>query len=75
VIMVGEVRDGKTAKIGIQASLTAILYSRRCTPTAAAAVTRLVDMGVEPFLLASTLRCIVGNDWSGCYAQIAGARA
>ena len=62
VIMVGEMRDGETAKIGIQASLTGhLVLSTLHTNTAASAVTRLVDMGVEPFLLASTLRCIVGQ--------------
>jgi general secretion pathway protein E len=62
VIMVGEMRDGETAKIGIQASLTGhLVLTTLHTNTAAAAVTRLVDMGVEPFLLASVLRCIVGQ--------------
>ena len=62
VIMVGEMRDGETAKIGIQASLTGhLVLTTLHTNTAATAVTRLVDMGVEPFLLASTLRCIVGQ--------------
>ena len=62
VIMVGEMRDGETAKIGIQASLTGhLVLTTLHTNTAAAAVTRLVDMGVEPFLLASTVRCIVGQ--------------
>ena len=62
VIMVGEMRDGETAKIGIQASLTGhLVLTTLHTNTAAAAVTRLVDMGVEPFLLASTIRCIIGQ--------------
>ena len=62
VIMVGEMRDGETAKIGIQASLTGhLVLTTLHTNTAAAAVTRLVDMGVEPFLLASTARCIIGQ--------------
>jgi general secretion pathway protein E len=62
VIMVGEMRDGETAKIGIQASLTGhLVLTTLHTNTATAAVTRLVDMGVEPFLLASTVRCIVGQ--------------
>jgi general secretion pathway protein E len=62
VIMVGEMRDGETAKIGIQASLTGhLVLTTLHTNTAAAAVTRLVDMGVEPFLLASTVRCIIGQ--------------
>lgn len=62
VIMVGEMRDSETAKIGIQASLTGhLVLTTLHTNTAAAAVTRLLDMGVEPFLLASTIRCIVGQ--------------
>jgi general secretion pathway protein E len=62
VIMVGEMRDGETAKIGIQASLTGhLVLTTLHTNTAAAAVTRLMDMGVEPFLLASTARCIIGQ--------------
>ncbi len=62
VIMVGEMRDGETAKIGIQASLTGhLVLTTLHTNTAAASITRLIDMGVEPFLIASTLRCIVGQ--------------
>jgi general secretion pathway protein E len=62
VIMVGEMRDGETAKIGIQASLTGhLVLTTLHTNTATAAVTRLVDMGVEPFLLASTIRCLIGQ--------------
>jgi general secretion pathway protein E len=62
VIMVGEMRDGETAKIGIQASLTGhLVLTTLHTNTATAAVTRLVDMGVEPFLLASTVRCLIGQ--------------
>jgi general secretion pathway protein E len=62
VIMVGEMRDGETAKIGIQASLTGhLVLTTLHTNTAAASITRLLDMGVEPFLLASTIRCIVGQ--------------
>ena len=62
VIMVGEMRDSETAKIGIQASLTGhLVLTTLHTNTAAAAVTRLLDMGVESFLLASTIRCIVGQ--------------
>jgi general secretion pathway protein E len=62
VIMVGEMRDGETAKIGIQASLTGhLVLTTLHTNTAAASVTRLLDMGVESFLLASTVRCIIGQ--------------
>jgi general secretion pathway protein E len=62
VIMVGEMRDGETAKIGIQASLTGhLVLTTLHTNTAASSVTRLMDMGVESFLLASTLRCILAQ--------------
>jgi general secretion pathway protein E len=60
--MVGEMRDTETARICIQASLTGhLVLSTLHTNSAAAAVTRLVDMGVEPFLLASSLRAIVAQ--------------
>jgi general secretion pathway protein E len=60
--MVGEMRDAETAKIGIQASLTGhLVLTTLHTNTAASAITRLLDMGVESFLLASVLRCIVGQ--------------
>lgn len=62
VIMVGEMRDGETAKIGIQASLTGhLVLTTLHTNTAASSITRLMDMGVESFLLASTLRCILAQ--------------
>ena len=56
VVMVGEVRDGETAQIAVQASLTGhLVLSTLHTNTAIGAITRLRDMGVEPFLLASSL--------------------
>lgn len=56
VIMVGEIRDGETAEIAIQASLTGhLVLSTVHTNDAAGAITRLVDMQVEPFLVASSL--------------------
>ena len=56
VVMIGEIRDFETAQIAIQASLTGhLVLATLHTNDAAAAVTRLVDMGVEPFLLASSL--------------------
>ena len=55
VVMVGEIRDLETAEIAVQASLTGhLVLSTLHTNTAAGAVTRLRDMGVEPFLLSST---------------------
>jgi general secretion pathway protein E len=56
VVMVGEIRDLETAEIAVQASLTGhLVLSTLHTNTAAGAVTRLRDMGVEPFLLSSSL--------------------
>ncbi|HFC10593.1 MAG TPA: type II/IV secretion system protein [Candidatus Kaiserbacteria bacterium] len=62
VIMVGEIRDGETASLAINAALTGhLVLSTIHTNSAAGAVPRLVDMGVEPFLLVSTLRVVVGQ--------------
>jgi len=62
VVMVGEIRDVETARIAVQAALTGhLVLSTVHTNDAAGAVTRLRDMGVEPFLLASTLRLIVAQ--------------
>jgi general secretion pathway protein E len=56
VVMIGEIRDLETAQIAVQASLTGhLVLATLHTNDAAGAVTRLVDMGVEPFLLASSL--------------------
>lgn len=62
VMMVGEIRDLETAQIAIQAALTGHgLLSTLHTNTAAGAITRLLDMQVEPFLLASTLNAVVAQ--------------
>ncbi len=62
VMMVGEIRDLETAQIAIQAALTGHgLLSTLHTNTAAGAITRLLDMAVEPFLLASTLNAVVAQ--------------
>ncbi len=62
VIMVGEIRDLETAQIAIQASLTGhLVLSTLHTNDAAGAVTRLVDMGVESFLVASTLEAVLAQ--------------
>lgn len=62
IIMVGEIRDRETAEIAIHAALTGhLVFSTIHTNTAAGAVARLVDMGVEPFLLASSVIGIVGQ--------------
>ena len=56
IILVGEIRDGETADIAVKAALTGhLVFSTLHTNNAAGAVTRLVDMGVEPFLIASSL--------------------
>ena len=60
--MIGEIRDRETAEISIQAALTGhLVFSTLHTNTAAGAVTRLLDMGIEPFLVASALRGIVAQ--------------
>lgn len=62
VIMVGEIRDVETAEIAIQASLTGhLVLSTLHTNDAASAVTRLLDMGVEPFLVASSLVAVLAQ--------------
>jgi general secretion pathway protein E len=62
IVMVGEIRDAETAQIAVQASLTGhLVFSTVHTNDAVAAITRLKDMGVEPYLLASTLRAIVAQ--------------
>ncbi|MGC8841403.1 MAG: ATPase, T2SS/T4P/T4SS family [Candidatus Sumerlaeaceae bacterium] len=62
IILVGEVRDVETAQIAIQASLTGhLVFSTLHTNSAAGAVTRLIDMGVEPFLITSTLEGVIGQ--------------
>src|SRR5690625_7953879 len=62
LLMVGEIRDGETAEIAIQASLTGhLVLSTLHTNTAIGAVMRLKDMGVEPFLLASSLEVVMAQ--------------
>ncbi len=62
VVMVGEIRDGETAALAINAALTGhLVLSTIHTNSAAGAIPRLIDMGVEPFLLVSTLKVIVGQ--------------
>lgn len=62
IIMVGEIRDGETASLAINAALTGhLVLSTIHTNSAAGAIPRLIDMGVEPFLLVSTVRVIIGQ--------------
>jgi len=62
IIMVGEVRDSETAGLAIQAALTGhMVFSTLHTNNAATSLPRLLDMGIEPFLIASTIRAVVGQ--------------
>lgn len=62
IIMVGEIRDGETARIGIQAALTGhLVFSTLHTNNAIGAITRLLDIGIEPFLVAAALRGVVAQ--------------
>ena len=62
IIMVGEIRDIDTSEIAIQAALTGhLVFSTLHTNDASGAITRLIDMGVEPFLIASTLEAVLGQ--------------
>lgn len=62
IIMIGEIRDLETAEIAIQSSLTGhLVFSTLHTNDAPSAITRLLDMGVEPFLLSSTVRGILAQ--------------
>lgn len=62
IIMVGEIRDGETAGLAIQAALTGhMVFSTLHTNNAATSLPRLLDMDIEPFLIASTIRAVVGQ--------------
>jgi general secretion pathway protein E/type IV pilus assembly protein PilB len=62
VVLIGEIRDKETAQIAVQASLTGhLVFSTLHTNDAAGAVTRLVDMGVEPYLVASSLEAVLAQ--------------
>ncbi len=62
IIMVGEIRDLETAQIAIQASLTGhLVFSTLHTNDSSGAVTRLVDMGLEPFLMAASLEAVIAQ--------------
>jgi type IV pilus assembly protein PilB len=62
IVMVGEIRDEETAQLAVQASLTGhLVMSTLHTNSAPAAIPRLLDMGIEPYLLSSTVRCIVAQ--------------
>lgn len=62
IIMIGEIRDSETAQIAIQAALTGhLVLSTLHTNNAPASLTRLIDMGLEPFLISSTINCIIAQ--------------
>jgi type IV pilus assembly protein PilB len=62
VIMVGEIRDKETAEIAVQAALTGhLVLSTLHTRDAPSAVTRLIDMGIEPFMIADSIDCVVAQ--------------
>src|SRR6185369_17139544 len=62
VIMVGEIRDGETAELSIHAALTGhLVLSTLHTNDAAGAIPRLIDMGIEPFLLSSSLQAVAAQ--------------
>ena len=62
IIMVGEIRDGETASLAVNAALTGhLVLSTIHTNSAAGAVPRMIDMGVEPFLITSTVRTIISQ--------------
>ena len=62
IIMIGEMRDGETASIGVNAALTGhLVLTTLHTNSAAGAIVRLLDLGVQAYLIASTLRCVVAQ--------------
>lgn len=62
IIMVGEIRDTETANLGVQAALTGhLVFSTLHTNNAATSLPRLLDMNIEPFLIASTVKAVVGQ--------------
>ena len=62
VVMVGEIRDKETAELAVQAALTGhLVFSTLHTNSAAGILPRLLDMGVEPFLIASTVKVVIGQ--------------
>ena len=62
VVMVGEIRDRETADLAVQAALTGhLVFSTLHTNSAAGILPRLLDMGIEPFLIASTVRTVIGQ--------------
>lgn len=70
IIMVGEIRDGETARLAIQAALTGhLVLSTLHTNNAVAAITRLIDMGIEPYLIAPTLVTVIAQRLVGVMCE------
>ncbi|HLB66758.1 MAG TPA: GspE/PulE family protein, partial [Candidatus Saccharimonadales bacterium] len=62
IIMVGEIRDSETAELAVQAAMTGhLVFSTLHTNNAATSLPRLLDMGIEPFLIATTVRAVIGQ--------------
>jgi type IV pilus assembly protein PilB len=62
VMMIGEIRDLETAQIAVQASLTGhLVFSTLHTTDAAGSITRLIDMGIEPYLISATMESVIGQ--------------
>ena len=62
IIMVGEIRDRETAQIAVEAALTGhLVMSTLHTNDAPSAISRLIEMGIEPFLVASAVECVVAQ--------------
>jgi type II secretory ATPase GspE/PulE/Tfp pilus assembly ATPase PilB-like protein len=62
IIMVGEIRDSETASIAIQAAMTGhLVFSTLHTNDAVSSIVRLIDIGIEPYLISSTLKCIISQ--------------
>ncbi len=71
--MVGEVRDEETARTAIQAALTGhLVFSTLHTNDAISAVTRMVNMGVETYLIGAALNMVLANAWCGGFARSVG---
>jgi type II secretory ATPase GspE/PulE/Tfp pilus assembly ATPase PilB-like protein len=76
IVMVGEIRDPETAAISMQASMTGhLVLSTLHTNDAPSAVSRLIDMGVEPFLITSCSPWSSASAWPGCRARSARSRS
>ncbi|MBI1891025.1 MAG: type II/IV secretion system protein [Burkholderiales bacterium] len=76
VVLIGEIRDQETAAIAVQSALTGhLVFSTLHTNSAAGAVTRLVDMGIEPFLLSSSLKGVMAQRLVRCLCEHCAAPA